>query len=113
MALRNSFKNFRRGCTKENDQSISKEPATKRKRVEPSDNGEEISESEYDDAIQTMKGEYQKKVAKKPYNPSEVKRLMYLTQLKRQAWITTECPLLTDIIDQFPFLQSSSWVSML
>ena len=76
MALRNSFMNFRRGCAKENNQSISSEPASKRKRVEPNDNREEISESEYDDAIETMKGEYQNRVAKKLYDPSEVKRLM-------------------------------------
>ena len=112
MALRNSFKNFRRGCTKEKDQSVSSGPTTKRKRMESTDNEEEISESEYDEAVQTMKDEYKKKMAKKPYDLNEVKRLMNLTRQKRRAWIVSACPLLSEVTDRFPFLQSSSWVSL-
>jgi len=69
------------------------------KRVESSHNEEELPEDEYDEAIHAMRGKFQKKIAKKPYNPSEVKRLLDLTQ----KWITIECPLLSDILINFPF----------
>ena len=84
------------------------ESVAKCSRVE---NEEEVSSEEYDEAVQQLEEEYKKKVSKRgKQNPSEVKRLMALTRGKRQEWIRTDCPLVSDVVTKFPFLQSSLWV---
>jgi len=109
--LRNSFKNFRKGCKKpSDDEKATDEPAAKRRRAESEDTIDATQE-EYDDAVQQLKEEYKKKISKRgKQNPSEVKKLMTLTRKKRQQWIRADTPLVYDVISEFPYLESSLWV---
>jgi len=72
---------------------------------------EELTNEEYDDAVRKLEEEYKKKISKRgKQNPSEVKRLMALTRGRRQEWVKADCPLVSDVVEKFPFLQSSLWV---
>ncbi|XP_065887420.1 uncharacterized protein [Dysidea avara] len=62
LALRNSFKNFRKGCKRGLDKGEhSIESVAKCSRVE---NEEEVSNEEYDEAVQQLEEEYKKKFQK-------------------------------------------------
>ena len=41
-----------------------------------------------------------------------VKQLMEKTKIKRQRWIREERPLILEVVEKFPHLTSSRWVSV-
>ena len=55
LALRNSFKKFRRGSLKEDAYNENSAPQAKRLRVTQSDDPD-ITEDDYDNAVQELKG---------------------------------------------------------
>ena len=104
LSLRNSFKNFRRkGSDCQNE-----EPPSKRMKFHLED-APEISEEEYEEAIQNLKAEL-KKGGKRVGKHSTVKHLMELTRAKRCHWIQQDRPLISEVVDKFPCLAFSKWV---
>ena len=108
MALRNAFKNFRKGCPKKKkaDAPSFLEPPSKRVRVYTG-NEEDIEEDEYQEALEKLKelGKH-----KRGGDHKELKRLMELTKLRRHDWIRKDRPLIQEVIDKFPCLATSKWV---
>ena len=55
--------------------------------------------------VQDQKGE-------KSTNHSIIKNLMEKTKLRRYQWIRQDRPLILEILDKFPYLSTSRWVSL-
>ncbi len=111
-SLRTAFKNFRRDHSTSTPKKTTKEeslqPPSKRWRVDPDEN-DEISEQEYMEAVSEIKSEWKK--AKKNRNQTGVKDLMEVTFATRRKWISSERPLVTDVVENFPCLSSTKVVS--
>ena len=103
--MRTSFKNFRRKDTE------SEEQPSKRSKIQV-DDVEEIDEDEYEEAVQTLKVEF-KKGGKNKGKHSTIKNLMEKTRKLRCQWIKEKHPLISEVLEKFPCLASSKWVSFL
>ena len=118
LALRNSFKNFRRdypaSATKKSTPSSSAchnaEPPHKRIKLFTGDDRPQLDEGEYEEAIVKLQAEY-KKSHKGGRNQATVKDLMDKTMSRRRKWIEEERPLVSDAIKKFPCLSTSRGVS--
>lgn len=118
MSLRNSFKNFRRdypdasrkrSCSQTSADS-GVEPQSKHLRT-TADEGEELSDKEYKEAIEELGAEL-KKGRKGGRNQATVKELMEKTRKRRRRWIEQDRPLIWEVLDVFPCLGSSRGVSV-
>ena len=108
LALRNSFKNFQKGCSKKKTEEASDpEPQPKRVKLHTGDEEEYIDDDEYQEALEKLK-ELGKQ--RKGRDHKELKRLMESTKLRHHSWIRKDCPLIQEVIDKFPCLSSSRWV---
>ena len=69
---------------------------------------EEIDEEEYEEALEKLRelGKHKKGVDRK-----ELKHLMEVTKLRRHNWIRKDRPLIQEILEKFPCLANSKWVS--
>jgi len=47
---------------------------------------------------------------KKGYKYSKIKNLMEKTMIQRSMWIFNDKPLVSEVIEKFPFLTSFKWV---
>lgn len=112
LSLRTAFKNFRRDHPTDNTghrqkSTASAEPPSKRQRI--SDGGaQEITDEEYDDAIDKLKAECKKNKGK---NHATIKELMQVTEQRRRKWIEEESPLVVEILSKYPSLTSTKVVS--
>ena len=108
LSLRTVFKNFRRDHPTDNTghrqkSTASAEPPSKRQRI--SDGGaQEITDEEYDDAIDKLKAECKKNKGK---NHATIKELMQVTEQRRRKWIEEESPLVVEILSKYPSLTST------
>lgn len=121
MSLRNSFKNFRRDHpTDENGEPIIRcgaaskdlEPPSKRMRSSPVDSGQELTDDQYQEAVQELKTEY-RKGRKGGRNYAVLNKLMEKTRKRRREWIQGDRPLVSEVIAVFPCLETSRTVSSL
>ena len=123
MSLRNAFKNFRRDHpTDENGDPIARRSAAANENLEPpskrmrngsiADDGEELSDEEYEAAIKELQTEY-KKGRKGGRNQALLKQLMEKTRKGRRRWIENERPPVSEVIGRFPCLETSRMVSTL
>lgn len=71
-----------------------------------------IDEEEYQEAVEKLQEEYRNKKGKKSTNHSIIKNLMEKTKLRRHEWIRKDRPLILEILDKFPYLSTSRWVSL-
>lgn len=120
MSLRSSFKNFRRDHpTDENGQSVVRrtasaskelEPPSKRMRTSTDDDGEEMSDEDYEEAVKELQSEY-RKGRKGGRNQATLKQLMEKTRTKRRRWMENDRPLVSEVIKMFPCLETSRMVS--
>jgi len=116
--LRNSFKNFRRNYDDDEDPTdtddqiaAAREPPAKRRRYYNEDEPE-MGDEEYDAAIEELNEEYTlRKAGKKGKGHGRVKELMELTKARRVHWICEDKPLISEILQKFPFLKTNRWVS--
>lgn len=69
---------------------------------------EEIDEEEYEEALEKLRelGKHKKGVDRK-----ELKHLMEVTKLRHHNWIRRDRPLIQEILEKFPCLATSKWVS--
>lgn len=112
MGLRNCFKNFRRGCKRENDDYESAEPLSKKSRLEfsLSTDDEEIGEEEYKSALDDLETIYEQR-SLSAKDIKTMKHLMKVTRVRRQEWIRKDLPLVAEVVYKFPPLATSKWVS--
>ena len=77
-------------------------------------NGNEdiVDEEEYEEAVGKLQEEYKIKKGKKSTNHSIIKNEMEKTKLRRHQWIRQDRPLILEILDKFPYLSTSRWVSL-
>ena len=112
LGLRNAFKNFRKNYTKNidpaNDDNTTNDPPAKRCKLYHDDDDGYIDDEEYVEALSELKAYGP---PKKGNNHKDVKRLMELTKLRRQQWIRDEKPLVFEVVDRFPYLATTKWVS--
>ena len=88
------------------------EPPAKRRRMYTGDEPE-ISDEEYDEAVQELIDEYTlRRNGKKGQGHGRVKELMELTKPRRFLWIYQDQPLITEILQKFPFLKTKRWVNL-
>jgi len=73
------------------------------------ENAPEISEEEYEEAIQNLKEEL-KKGGKRMGKHSTVKHPMGITRMRRCQWIQQDHPLISEVMEKFPCLAYSKWV---
>lgn len=105
--MRNSFKNFRRDSP--SGESVS--PPAKRIRLAEEDfDVDEITEEEYEEAIEQIKAEY-RKGSRGGKNHATLKQLMDKTQKRRVQWIRDGRPLVSEIVATFPCLKTGKGVS--
>lgn len=71
-----------------------------------------INEEEYEEAVQVLQDEYNnKKKNKKGSNHKIIKDLMEKTKKRRHQWIRQDRPMVTEVLNKFPVLRTSRWVS--
>ena len=117
MSLRNSFKNWRRDLNDENqDRTANKkksesmsEPPSKRMRMSVEE--DDMDDEEYEEVVSELAAEWRKD--KRVRSMATVKNLFDQTSKRRRNWITSEKPLLSDILDKYPCLASSRVVRFL
>ena len=111
LSIRNAFKNFRRDRpVNENvcPRKATSEPQTKKIRAVVED-AEEVSEEDYEIAVSKLKKEYAKN--RKGKNHATIKNLMEVTRQRRWKWILEQSPLVSEVIEEFPFLVFGKVVS--
>ena len=86
------------------------QPAPKRIRLYREDD-DTIDEEEYDEAVEKLQQEYKSKRGKKTTDHSLIKNLVEKMKLRRHQWIHQDRPLILEILDKFPYLSTSRWVS--
>ena len=103
MSLRNSFKNFRRDHpTDENGEPIIRcgaaskdlEPPSKRMRSSPIDDGQELMDDQYQEAVQELK-------TQRGRNSAVLNKLMEKTRKRRREWIQGDRPLVSEVIAEW------------
>lgn len=130
--MRTAFKNYRKKSKKQEkslpisvqlpgaasspvvadqEASFTEQPAPKRVRLYSEDENI-IDEEEYEEAVQKLQEECKSKKGKKAANHSIIKNLMEKTKLRRHQWIRQDRPLILEILDKFPYLSTSRWVSL-
>ena len=67
-----------------------------------------MSEEEYKQAVVDLKQEFRK--SRKSRNQAQIKHLMEKTSGRRQQWITSERPLVAEVVNEFPALTSTKVV---
>lgn len=107
LSLRTSFKNFRRHYDK-ND--AAEEPLAKRLRLLYTEDEADIGDDEYEEAVKELQEHKAKKLGKKGKGHGHIKRLMEITRVRRYQWIHIEQPLISDILNKFPYLSTHKWV---
>ena len=113
MSLRNTFKNIRRGCPTDRkrgpcpQQTSEAQPPSKRLKVHIEDDVECTGE-EYKEAVTAMKLEL--KWSQKCRNHALLKELMEKTRSRRQRWIVEECPYVSMVVNEFPWIATSKCV---
>ena len=71
-----------------------------------------LNDEEYEEAVQVLQDEYNnRKKNKKGSNQKVIKDLMEKTKVKRHQWIRQDRPMITEVLDKFPVLRTSRWVS--
>ena len=110
--MRNALKNFRKDYPKKKgiatDDHATAVPPLKRCKLYCDDEGY-IDDEEYEEALDELRTHGP---PKKGGNHKEVKRLMELTKLRRHKWIREESPLVFEVVNKFPYLATSKWVSI-
>ena len=112
------FKNFRRDHpVDENEWPVSwkhkmsvSEPPSKRLKMS-TEGSQEITDEEYKESMDELNQEYKK--SKRERNHATIEQLMKATQQHCRKWIVEEHPLMSEVLDKFPFLASSKKVSSL
>ena len=85
---------------------------TPSKRLKLSTEGsQEITDEECKETMDELNQEYKK--SKRERNHATIKHLMEATKQHRRKWIMEERPLMSEVLDKFPFLASSKQVSSL
>ena len=117
MSLRNGFKNFRQdknggselvdGEPRRKTPKQVREPPSKRMRYNVCEDN--MDEEEYHEAVGDLAVEWRKD--KKDRSMSTVKNLFDQTSAQRRCWITNDRPLLSEVLEVFPCLSSSRFVS--
>lgn len=117
LSLRNSFKNFRKGykilrTVPEDTEERSVEPQAKRLKVFTEEESL-IDDDEYEEAIVQLQQEFKNKgKGKKGKGHGFVKNLMIKTRFRRHQWINNDRPLISEVLQKFPHLSTSRWVSL-
>lgn len=72
----------------------------------------EISEEEYEEAVKKMQEEYKSKSGKgkQKSSNSTVKHLMDKTRWRRLKWLQDEHPMVSEVLNKFPYLKVNRWV---
>lgn len=113
-SLRTSFKNFRRDHPTEkrssNESPADQIPAKKLKTIPADDRYEDLEDEDesYDAALTDLTAECKKG---RKGNQVVIKRLMAKCEAKRRNWITTERPLISDVLKKFPPLSNTRMVT--
>ena len=114
LGLQNALKNFRKDYPKKKDLAsdchTTAEPPLKRCKLLPDDEGYIDDDDEHAEAIDDLRMHGS---PKKGGNHKEVKRLMELTKLRRHQWIREKSPLVFEVVDKFPYLATTKWVSVI
>lgn len=115
VCLRNSFKNFRRDRSSNDILDACKrsgipEPENP-KRQKLYDPFIDITEEEYEGIIKVLQEEHQRKT--KYRNLPAIMELMGRSQGKRRKWILENRPLVGEILNRFPLLDTSEVVSIM
>ena len=114
MCLRNSFKNFRRDRSS-NDVAkhgftFPQEDSSPKRQKMYDPYIVDISEDEYEVIIEQLKEEHKKK--KKYQNHDAILQLMERSLSRRRKWIVENKPLVIEILNKFPLLDTSEVVSL-
>ena len=127
--MRNAFKNYRKKSAKkqnallptstqssDTEPSVSTglsvtEPPPKRLRLY-SENEQTIDEEEYEETVRKLQEEFKNKNGKKGSSHSIIKNLMEKTKFQRHKWIRQDKPMILEVLDKFPYLSTSRWVSL-
>lgn len=115
LSLRNAFKNFRKSykTAPEDEEETSVEPQAKRMKVFAEEESP-IDDDEYEEAIKELQQEFKSKgKGKKGNGHGFVKNLMAKTRVRRRQWINSDRPLISDVLEKFPYLSTSRWVSFI
>ena len=71
-----------------------------------------IDEDEYEEAVEHLQVEFKNKGKGKKGSLSYVKDLMMKTRFRRHQWISNERPMISEVVEKFPYLSRSRWVSI-
>lgn len=90
--------------------SLITEPSPKRLRLYTEEDAE-VDEEEYEEAVEVLQDEYNNKKNKKGSSHKVIKDLMEKTKQRRHQWIRRDRPMITEVLEKFPVLRTSRWVS--
>jgi len=91
---------------------VSRDIACSKRLRTAADDGEELTDEEYKEAVKMLDAEY-KKSQKGGRNQARIKELMGKTKKRRRMWIVQERPLVWEELEIFLSLGSSRGVSVL
>lgn len=110
--MRCAFKNFRKSYKSTEDaEETFAEPQAKRQKFLTEEESP-IDDDEYEEAVEHLQQEFKNKSkGKKGKGFGFVKELMTKTRFRRHQWVSSDRPLISEVLEKFPYLSSSRWVS--